>query len=71
MKMKIFAWILVIGVLLTACSDFLEEYSQDRFHPSSANDLNELLIGDGYWRSFQLSGLDGMTDDAREFTFQT
>ena len=37
------------AVALTACSDFLEEYSQDTDYVRSWKDLDELLIGDCYW----------------------
>lgn len=43
---------------LAACSDFLEEYSQDTYYVSSYEDLDELLIGDCYLpvqRSAELS----------------
>ena len=56
------------GFLLLACSDFLEEYSQDQFHPTSALDLNELLIGSGYWDAeLEFSELEALTDDAKEY----
>lgn len=32
----------------SSCSDFLEEYSQDKAQVESWEDLNELLLGDGY-----------------------
>lgn len=34
--------------LLSSCSDFLKEYSQDTYYVSSYKDLDELLIGDCY-----------------------
>lgn len=37
-----------LGSTLTACSDFLEEYSQDTAYVRSFSDLDELLLGDGY-----------------------
>ena len=37
------------AAVLTACSDFLEEYSQDTDYVRSWKDLDELLIGDCYW----------------------
>ena len=43
---------------LAACSDFLEEYSQDTYYVSSYEDLDELLIGNCYLpvqRSAELS----------------
>ena len=36
--------------LNTSCSNFLEEYSQDLSKVENYTDLDELLIGDGYWR---------------------
>jgi len=33
---------------LSACSDFLEDYSQDTAYVRSYEDLDELLLGDGY-----------------------
>ncbi len=33
---------------LTACGDFLEEYSQDTAYVRSFTDLDELLLGSGY-----------------------
>ena len=33
---------------LTACSSFLEEYSQDLAKVETVDDLNELLLGDAY-----------------------
>lgn len=37
-----------LGATFTACSDFLEEYSQDTAYVRSCADLDELLLGDGY-----------------------
>ena len=34
--------------ILSSCSDFLEEYSQDTYYVTSYKDLDELLIGDCY-----------------------
>ncbi|RHR82566.1 RagB/SusD family nutrient uptake outer membrane protein [Odoribacter sp. AF15-53] len=47
MKKYIFLYLLVW--LTTSCSDFLEEYSNDLAKVESYSDLDELLIGDGYW----------------------
>lgn len=41
----------IIGILLlitTSCSDFLEEYSQDTAYVRGYEDLDQLLLGDGY-----------------------
>ena len=40
----------LIVALTASCSNFLEEYSQDLSKVESYTDLDELLIGDGYWR---------------------
>lgn len=61
-----------------ACSDFLDEYSQDLTYAKTAADLDEILVGDGYWEilgSEVVVSLEGehyfpwmelMSDDAAE-----
>ena len=66
MKMRNIILTCCLGFLLSACSDFLEEYSQDQYHPSSAVDLNELLLGSGYWGDMTFVGLTALPDDANE-----
>ena len=47
--MKIqYLYIIVVGILLGACSDFLEEDSKENTYATSCSDLNELLVGSGY-----------------------
>jgi len=46
LKKIIIATLVVIG--LSSCSGFLEEYSQNLTYAKTAQDLNELLIGNGY-----------------------
>lgn len=46
--MKSIIKILLLGLLSASCNDFLEESSQDEIRPSSVNDMEELLIGEGY-----------------------
>ena len=46
--MKKILSILCTAFLLGACSDFLEEYSQDLAKVESYTDLDETLLGDGY-----------------------
>lgn len=48
--MKKYIFIGLMIVLATSCTNFLEEYSQDLSKVESYTDLDELLIGDGYWR---------------------
>ncbi len=48
--MKLLKYICLSALAITAagCSDFLEEYSQDKYYVTSWKDLNELLLGDCY-----------------------
>ena len=50
---------------LSACSGFLEEYSQDLTYIRTVDDLNELLVGGGYFSntSDMLPMLHVMDDD--------
>ena len=38
----------IILIVLTSCSDFLEEYSQDQAYVKGYEDLDELLLGEAY-----------------------
>lgn len=52
--MKRFFYCLIISILgvgISGCGDFLEESSQDEVRPSTVNDLEQLLLGEGYFRS--------------------
>ncbi len=46
----------VMALTATSCSDFLEEYSQDLAKVESWNDLDEVLLGDGYFEPATFSG---------------
>jgi len=46
---------LLLGICLTGCSDFLEEYSQNKVYVKTAEDLNELLVGNGYMITYRTS----------------
>ena len=48
MKIKNKYILILMGLALQGCSDFLEEYSQDKYLVTSYKDLDELLIGDCY-----------------------
>ena len=37
-----------ISIVLMGCDSFLEETSQDEVRPSMVNDLDQILVGDGY-----------------------
>ena len=55
-------------LLLTACSNFLEESSQDEVRPATVDDMEQLLIGEVYmekinWNKFCNGYTDIMTDD--------
>lgn len=60
--------LLVTTILLTACSDFLEEKSQDQIIPKSVKDYREFLFGEAYLREDVAlhTWLDVMTDDVKE-----
>ena len=43
--------LIIMGcTLLGACGDFLEEYSQELVYARSCEDLDEILIGNGYMK---------------------
>ena len=48
--MKISKYMLwtAVALLVTSCSDYLKERSQDTYYITSYEDLDELLIGDCY-----------------------
>ncbi len=62
--MKFLNYIYIIACLLIgfACSDFLEEYSQDTYYVSSYRDLDELLIGDCYCPVQSTSPISGASN---------
>lgn len=51
--MKKILFILCFG--LVACDDFLQEYSQNKVYAKSAEDLLELLVGEGYMQTYRYS----------------
>lgn len=52
MKKVIYFIIVFVGsVFLASCGDFLEEYSNDLVYASSCDDLDEVLIGNGYLKA--------------------
>ena len=56
MKQYIFSLGLGLLALTTVgCDDFLDQYSQDLVVAKSVTDLNELLVGDVYLRSHEVS----------------
>ena len=46
----LFACSLLAGSLSISCDDFLEEQSQEKQYAKNCNDLDEVLVGDGYMR---------------------
>jgi hypothetical protein len=66
MKNKFYKNIIVIVLILLACGckKFLEESSQDELRPGSANDLQQLLLGEAYPISnYFINYIELMTDD--------
>ena len=65
MKKEILYIGLLCGFLLgfSACGDFLEEHSQNMAYVKSVTDLDEILIGEGYWPSNVNMYLDTTYDD--------
>ena len=56
--MKQYIFSLGLGLLAfttVSCDDFLDQYSQDLVVAKSVTDLNELLVGDVYLRSHEVS----------------
>ena len=49
---KAFLYLIVsiLGMGIIGCGDFLEESSQDEVRPSTVGDLEQLLLGEGYFR---------------------
>lgn len=50
----------------SSCSDFLEEYSQDKAQVETWEDLNELLLGDGYLQPCRFVSGDNSGSTASE-----
>lgn len=63
--MKINVFIFLLAWVLSGCSDFLEETSQNEIHPSTVSDMEKLLEGEAYF-----TGEDGtlFTDVTDIFT---
>lgn len=73
MKRNFICILITIGFVLTACGDFLKEYSQDLVYATSTSDLSELLVGEGYastdgkvGRDFNFYAIHLMDDDIIE-----
>lgn len=67
--MKRFFYYLIFGILglgMVGCSDFLEESSQDEVRPGTVDDLEQLLLGEGYLRTdVLLPYLELLTDNVQ------
>lgn len=63
MKLKIYLYTIAATMMMSGCSSFLKEYSQDTDYVRSWEDLNELLIGDGYLPQFQSDYLANVVDN--------
>ncbi|MDE5612368.1 MAG: RagB/SusD family nutrient uptake outer membrane protein [Odoribacter sp.] len=56
MKKRVLIYMLsVLALGLTACGDFLEEYSQNQRYAKTAQDLDELLRGECFMQAYYLS----------------
>lgn len=52
MNKNIFKYcLLLFPLVLGSCGHFLEEVSQDEIKPSTVTDLEQLLLGDGYFNT--------------------
>lgn len=60
LNILIFAAVAIFG--LSSCSDFLEEYSQDLAKVDSWRDLDELLLGDGYFAPSKIAVVNSYVD---------
>lgn len=61
---NILFFILLLGFV--GCSDFLEEASQDEVRPATADDLMQVMVGEGYPMDyFQYVYVDFLTDDVQ------
>lgn len=58
--------LLFLSCFVAGCGDFLAESSQDEVRPSSASDLQQILLGEGYQLSYTVMPyLDMLTDDVK------
>lgn len=65
---KILLPMLMAGVVSFAgCDDFLSEYSQDKIVAKKVQDLDELLLGDGYLQSSAIASGPSITNPAGFF----
>ena len=55
MKKYIYLFLSAVLFASTSCSDFLSAYSQDMIVAKSCSDLDEVLLGDVYIKSYQVS----------------
>ena len=62
--MKINIYLLILLFVLGGCNGFLEESSLDEVRPSTVEDLEQLLLGEGYPRKMNfLNYVELLTDD--------
>lgn len=50
--------VLLLPIILGGCSDYLKEYSQNKYHVRSYSDLDELLLGNCYYPVKNSQSLD-------------
>lgn len=74
---KIYLYLIALLVIASSCGDFLEEESQNLSYVHSTQDLNELLIGNGYLQKqktgdlYRFVWLDMMDDDSEHLLTKT
>lgn len=76
MMKKIIAYTLALLFGLSSCGDFLEESSQNLSYVNSLQDLDELLIGNGYYQytsgsNYYFFWLEVMDDDLIHHLYKT
>ncbi len=58
---------LIVLIWCSACSDFLEEYSQDLTYAKTAADLDEILVGEGYMSISPINSFLGLDNTSYYF----
>lgn len=68
MRTKLYLLLVLLGMTLSSCSNFLEEYSQNSTYVESVDDLSELLLGSGVMNrnTWRFSFLHLMSDELAE-----
>ena len=54
---------MVVSLLCSSCSNFLQESSQDEFEPKTAESYQELLNGEGYLSATAFDNITNIMSD--------